>query len=799
MPAVTASGSGPGEPGGATDESGHLRGRAAALFAELGRRDVEYVVVRGGHLLENAEIGELRVLVRDDQLAMVEEIAHRARLSPVPARVGFERLWTSNGEGSEGASERLRIAITTSLVYGRGRKCLRTGPQETPVLRRRRAHAGVALASACDELMDLVLHCVLDVGVFADAHRRRATQLVAELRADPPSAGRAAERFQQELAPALPWSVVLADVLHGRWDDLLARRARLARHLVRRAPLATLRGLSSRRIPSGPPTRNGTHEAHDTNANAVAADDAQPPATTRTDSTARADATRPPPSAAAVSRKQIRGSGLFLFGRALSAGLKFTSELIIVRYLATNQYGAWTYALAAVAFMRGISTFGLNRAIARYLPLHLERNEIDKFYGVLVVVGALMTLAGAAVVAAFFAFPRFVAGLAGVVAEQPLQLLFILIFLVPLEQLDNALTGICAALGVSRPIFFRRFILNPGLRLLIAAGLVLAAADVEMLAYGYIVAGVIGVGYYAWAVLARLRKQGLLKMRWLRGAPLPFKTVLQYTTPVMAADWCTVFMATAGPLLLGYFTDMSAVALYQVVIPVAALNHLVPQAFAMLFEPSASRLVARGDRVGLGRHYWNTAMWVAVLSFPLFALSFTAAVPLTVLLFGERYAAAAPILSIIALSQFVEAAAGFNAGTLRVSGKIRWLIAANVIGVVVLLAVSVVLIPSMGALGAGIGTAAGQLTYTLLNQAFVRIAVGVDSVDLEHSGFYLMMIVVFGAFLAVRVMAPANLWIITPVVLIGVLAVFLMARRSLSVGDTFPELARIPLLGRILG
>jgi O-antigen/teichoic acid export membrane protein len=794
MPAATAGGCAPSEPSGAADEAADLRGGAQALFAELARRDVEYVVVRGGHLLETAGIGELRVLVRDDQLGMVEEIAHRARLSPAPARGGFERLWTSNGEDGEGSSERLRIAITTALLYGRRRKCLGTGPQETPVLRRRRERAGVALASACDELMDLVLHCVLDLGTFEVAHRRRATELLAELRADPASAGRAAERFQQELAPALPWSVVLADVLQDRWDDLVARRARVARHLVRRAPLAVLRGLSPR-----PATRNGAHDADGAYGNGAPPSTSPPLAPTAPASTAGALATQPRPSAAAVSRKQISGSGLFLFGRGLSAGLKFASELIIVRYLATNQYGAWTYALAAVTFMRGISTFGLNRAIARYLPLHLERNEIDKFYGVLVVVAALMTLAGAAVVAAFFAFPRFVAGLAGVLAEQPLQLLFILIFLVPLEQLDNALTGICAALGVSRPIFFRRFILNPGLRLLIAAGLVLAAADVEMLAYGYVAAGVIGVGYYAWAVVARLRKQGLLKMRWLRNAPLPFKTVLQYTTPVMAADWCTVFMATAGPLLLGYFTDLSAVALYQVVIPVAALNHLVPQAFVMLFEPSASRLVARGDRVGLVRHYWRTAMWVAVLSFPLFALSFTAAVPLTVLLFGERYAAAAPILSIIALSQFVEAAAGFNAGTLRVSGKIRWLIAANVIGVVVLLVVSVVLIPSMGALGAGIGTAAGQLTYTLLNQAFVRIAVGVDSVDLEHSGFYLMMIVVFGAFLAVRVIAPANLWIITPVVLVGVLAVFLTARRSLSVGDTFPELARIPLLGRILG
>jgi O-antigen/teichoic acid export membrane protein len=505
------------------------------------------------------------------------------------------------------------------------------------------------------------------------------------------------------------------------------------------------------------------------------------------------------PSAAAVSRKQIRGSSLFLLGRGLGAGLKFASELIVVRYLATNEYGAWTYALAAVAFLRGMSTMGLNRAIARYLPLHLERGEIEKFYGVLGVVIGLLAIAGTVMIAAFFAFPHSIAGLAGVASEQPVELLFILIFLVPVETIDNVLTGVCAALGVSRPIFIRRFLLSPGLRLAIAVVLVITSADVEMLAYGYLVAGAIGVGYYAWAVIARLRRQGLLRLQRLRSVPLPFRTVLGYTTPVIVSDWCSVLLVTAGPLLLGALGDMSAVALYQVVIPVAALNHLVPQAFVMLFEPSASRLLARGDRIGLERLYWRTAIWVSVLSFPLFALSFTAAVPLTVLLFGERYAAAAPILSLLAFTQFLEATAGFNAETLRVSGRIRWLIAANLVGLAVLVGVSAALIPSMGALGAGIGTAAGQLCYTILRQTFVRIAVGVSSVGQEHVGFYVTMAAMGAVFLAVRLVAPANPWIIAPAVVLGVCVVFVSARSSLSVSETFPELGRIPLLKRILG
>ena len=58
---------------------------------------------------------------------------------------------------------------------------------------------------------------------------------------------------------------------------------------------------------------------------------------------------------------------------------------------------------------------------------------------------------------------------------------------------------------------------------------------------------------------------------------------------------------------------------------------------------------------------------------------------------------------------------------------------------------------------------------------------------------------VAAVFLTIRVATPEDLWIIVPALVLGVLAVFLSARSSLSITDTFPELARIGFLRRILG
>ena len=618
---------------------------------------------------------------------------------------------------------------------------------------------GVAVAAASEELIDRVLHCVVELEEFPQPQRERIRQLVSGLRASPVEAGKAAIRIEQELAPAVPWSDLLAAAVEDRWDGLLSRRRDLTRTLRKRK---TRRGQSNALPPA---ERVPTHDE----------------------------------GAAGMTRKQIRGSGLLLSGRGISSGIKFLSDLIVIRYLAASQYGAWTYALAVVTFLWGLSTLGLHRAISRFLPLHLERDEPEQFYGVLVFVMTIGVLTGGLAVLAFYAFPEELMRLAGVSSTEPIALLYIMIFMVPLETLDNQLLGVCAAFGDSRTIFVRRFILHPGFRLAVAGALVMAQADVMVLAYGWVLSSVVGIGYYAVSVARSLRKQGLLRMKLMRRLQLPIRRVLSYTTPVMAADWCSVFMMTAGPLMLGYFSEMSAVALYQVVVPLAALNTLVHQSFVMLYEPSASRLVGRGDREGLQELYWRFAVWVAVLTFPLFALSFVAAHPLTVTLFGERYAGAAPILSMLALAYFIDAMAGFNAATLRVSGRVKWLIGTNALAALCTIGLGAVLIPRYGPVGAGIGVLLGFLAFMVLKQTALYLATGVSVLAPRHRGPYLTMALAIVGLTGVRLLWPDHLGITLAAAVAASLAVYASARVSLSVSETFPELARFPFLRTVLG
>jgi O-antigen/teichoic acid export membrane protein len=784
------------EPAARTTSASEWRGHATgdreaapdpieAFIRGLESRGLRHVVMRGWEPRERDGGVELVVLVDVGDLDACERLARDAGL----ALRGTESAERPDHERGAPPARGPQVTISADLRYGSPVPFLSTGEPAQGILRRSVVRAGVRVAAPGDELIDLLLRSIIDLQAFPDGHRSRLSLLVSELRADAIAGGYAAERVQRDLSPVLSWSDLLADVVNGQWNQLLARRRALILLLSHRRARSTARGLVVGHLQRL--RRRWRGEASLTRAETEArpARSSQPEAAT---------AARNRGSSDDLSRRQIRGSGLLLFGRSLT-GLKFVAELLIVRYLSTTEYGSWTYALSAIVLLRGVATLGLNRAVTRFAPIHLERGERREFFEVLGFVLGSLTLASVALVGAFYALPEAVASIAGVSDRQPIDLLFIMILLVPVEAIDDFLTGVCAAFTDSRTIFIRRYLLNPGLRLAVAVALVVFGGSIEFLAYGYLFAGIGGIAYYTWSVYVALRTRGLLDLGHLRGWKLPTRKVLTFSLPAMTADWCAILMTTTGPLLLGYFSDMSAVALFKVVVPLVTLNMVVAQTFVVLFEPAASRLFARKDPDGLSSFYWRSAVWVAVLSFPAFALTFTASEPLTVLLFGERYASAAPILSILALGAFLESMVGFNGSVLRVAGKLRWLVGTHVASAVVNLGLNILLIPRMGALGAGIASGTSWIIYAVIKQTGMRIGTGVSAFDRHYAGPYASIALAILFLLAVRVMWPEQVIALLAAAAVASMAVLLQARSKLSISETFPELGRFPLLKLLLG
>jgi O-antigen/teichoic acid export membrane protein len=486
-------------------------------------------------------------------------------------------------------------------------------------------------------------------------------------------------------------------------------------------------------------------------------------------------------------RWHVRGSSLLLAGRFMQLVSNLAVQLMIVRYLSKAGYGAFAYALAIVVLGETVALFGLDRAVGRLIPIYLEKRDYARAFGVIGLAVATVSSIGAVLVALVLLAQNTVVN-----DHRAVILLMLIIPLAPIQALDDLARGLFSVLARPRTIFFRAYVLEPALRLVVVLLLILTHSSVYFLAVGYVVAGAIGLMISALLLLGILRAEGLLEHFNLRTIQIPFRSTFSFTLPLLSTDLVNVLLFSSDAVLLGHFQGPREVASFRVIYPVASLNIVPFAVFTMLYIPLASRLFARGDTSGIVNLYRKTTVWIAVVSFPVFALTFAAATPVTTLLFGSRYHDSALFLSILAVGYYTQAAFGFNGMTLTVLGRVRDLTSLNVFAMIFNIGINLVLIPRYGALGAAIGTSSTLIVHNALKQIALRLGTGIRLLGAD-SARPLAVLGVAGV--ALMLAAPLFAGSDYAGILIAVIAsavVVVANRRSLDIGGMFPEVRRLP-------
>lgn len=496
------------------------------------------------------------------------------------------------------------------------------------------------------------------------------------------------------------------------------------------------------------------------------------------------------PNAGDPGRRQIRGSSLLLLGRGISLPLSLCAQVLLVRYLAKPDYGALAYGLAVVTFFDGLAGLGLETALSRYIPIYHERRDWGRFFGVIALTVAVILGMGALIVLAIWAVPDLPARLVHD-AGKPSHLLLIIAFLIPLEALDQALVALFASLANPRYILLRRSLIAPVLKLTVILAAIWLGKDVRFVVWGYVASTAIGVGLLTAFFARHLHRTGLLQHWRTTRISFPVREVLGFSIPLMATDMVATLIPLTSTMVLAFFHGNAAVAGYRVILPVTGMIHVIMRSFNLLYTPHASRLFARDDSAGVGALYWHSASWLAVATFPLFAAIFLCAEPLTVRLYGERYASSAGVLQILAAAYYFHVALGMNGLTLRVLGRVKGVVATTAAAQVIGTGVAFLLIPGMAAMGAAIATAIAMTADTILKQALLIRANAAVGREARSRGFY-------GAIGGAAAIVLAGHWVLHPGVAGGIAiaavasVLLLMALwRRLRVFECFPELQRL--------
>ena len=495
-----------------------------------------------------------------------------------------------------------------------------------------------------------------------------------------------------------------------------------------------------------------------------------------------------------ATRTHIRGSSLLLSGQCISLSINFAAQILVVRYFSTGDYGALAFGLGIVGLFQILAVLGLNEAIARFAPIYHQNCEYEKLLGTILLATGAIVLTGVIIILAVHG------PLSHFLTHETLavRLTSILIFLVPIEAADALLDALFASFAGTRDIFFRKYMLGPGLKFGVVLLLIWMKSTITFLAYGYLIASAVGVLIYLRMLLRLLEDEGLLDE--LRSSTIQFPTaeILSFVLPGLSSTLATASIASINIFLLGHFRSMPEVAFYRAVVPAAQLNGVVMASFSLLYIPSAARLFAKADYAGFNKLYWQTAAWMSVVSFPIFAVTFSLSRPLTVLLFGPRYEKSGLILALLSVGSYFNTALGFNLQTLKVLGRLRYIIVVSVMAVLIDVAASLFLITRYGAIGAGIGTAVALISYNLLLQAGLLPTPHFKALDRHYFSIYLTIFLCAGGLLLIQTLTSLNLYFALPLAACLSLFVLTIAKKKLNILETFPELLGLPFTRLIL-
>ena len=495
-----------------------------------------------------------------------------------------------------------------------------------------------------------------------------------------------------------------------------------------------------------------------------------------------------------TTRKQIRGSGLLVSGYAIELLINFLPHLLLVRYLMTADYGAWAYALSLVAAFQTF-TLCLNDGMQRFVPIYQERREYGKLFGCVLIALASTLIIGGLFVGFFYLFPGPVARLFR--EKQSAQLLRVLMILVPLEGLEVMLMRLFACFHRARLIFYLQHVLAPATRLLLVLLLIGLHANLAFLAEGRVWSALLMGILYAATLRKLIREENLASVLSSR-IIFPIREMLTFSSPMIVSTALSAIENAAIILLLDRSYGVTGVAFYRVVLPIALMNNIVMNAFSWLYVPSAARLLAKDDYPGINHLYWRTAGWISVLTFPIFAITFCFAGPLATLLYGQRYAASGPILAVLALAYYSNVALGFNGITLKVLGRIKYVVTANICTSVIRILLALLLIPKFGGLGAAIAVAVSMIGYNTLMQSGLRVVRGIKAIEQQYLAFPALLAGCTCVLFCIRRFASGKFYVGAAATSVLCLAVLIAAKKYLSISDTFPEARSLPVLGRFI-
>jgi PST family polysaccharide transporter len=403
-----------------------------------------------------------------------------------------------------------------------------------------------------------------------------------------------------------------------------------------------------------------------------------------------------PPKSEALGPRIFQNIVTLIGGQGLNLVLSGAATILLARYLGSEQLGTFGALYAYLGLYGWLTTFGLESILARHVAQDRERAGSILLTGVCL--SSLFALGATATALAFAPTFGYSDPLRGLLIFASIDILMLsplrlpgIIFQVDLRQWYGV--------GIS---LVRQFVW-----LLVLVVMATARAGLSWIIVGRTFCALLEVALIAVAI----RHKGFLARPW-RLLPTDAKRYLAYGFPIAVSTLAVGIYHRIDQVMLHKMVSDQVLGNYVAAVRLTEFVNLVPVAVMTSLFPILSQTAQDEDRFC---HYLRLSFRALMaIAFGVCIVIALFAVPIVHLLYGVKFATAAPLLAVLIWSEVPVFFGVVIANGLVAKNLQNYLPLSTGIGAVVNVVMNLYLIPRWGAMGSAWATNVSELLAAVL-------------------------------------------------------------------------------------
>jgi O-antigen/teichoic acid export membrane protein len=401
---------------------------------------------------------------------------------------------------------------------------------------------------------------------------------------------------------------------------------------------------------------------------------------------------------AVLVKKLVSGSWQGLIGSIGGRFIGVISIVFIARVLGPAYFGLFSIGWTLINFISLIATGGMDRVVLRFAPRFLKQDS-SALRGLLFrAIGMSIVFGLSLGILLFFLSPW----LANVVYRKPdLESVFHL-FAVDFPAII-ILIVVAASTRINQEIKYSVMLQDIGqtlLGLVLMVGFYLLGLKLFGMILADIISNIIAV-LIGFTILVRLFPE-IFVVKTI--SKISFKEMFGFSIPAVLGGAFSVYVFWIDRILVGYFRTSFENGIYQSVSQLSTIFLVISAGINAIVVPMFAHYHQNGDTKSLQEVYKISTKWAIYISIPILALLILSPRDVLSFIYGFQYGGGANVLIILLIGQIINLFTGSVNPLLVMTGNQSFLFKISGIVLCFDIVMNILLIPSIGLIGAAICT-----------------------------------------------------------------------------------------------